>query len=132
MVTAFFQLHHRRAGVAFLPSFLLGCLDELFRRGILGAVAGGVGFVVTDRADTSAAAFAFPYLPAVFGRDVIGFDPLAAAPGDAVDFILGLVFEEFPVPVSLEGLVEEFVHVFQVDVRFCAAARRHVCGVGDG
>ena len=132
MIAAFFELHHRRATVALLPPLLLRCLNELLRRGILGAVTRSVGFVIADRAHARAAALAFADLAAVLDGDVVGLDPLATPLAHTIYFVLGLVFEELAVPVLLEVLVEELVDVLEVDVVVGAAAGGHVCGVGDG
>ncbi len=89
-------------------------------------------FVIADCAHSGTAAFAFADLAAVLEHDVVGFDPFAAAFANAVNLVLGLVFEELAVPCSFELLGEEFVDMFEVDVFVRAAARRHVGGVSDG
>lgn len=132
VIASFFQFHHCRAAVAFLPAFLLRGFDELFRHRILGTVATCMCFIIADGTHPGAATFAFAYLSAMFKHDVIGLDPLTAAFADTVDLVLRLVFEEFAIPGLLEFLVEEFVDVFEIDMFVCAAARRHMSWVCDG
>lgn len=106
VIASFFQLHHRRTAVAFLPALLLRRLDELLRRGVLRTIPRNMRLVITDRAHSCPAALAFPNLPAVFDGDVVGLDPLTAALADTIHLVLGLVLVELPVPRLLEVLVE--------------------------
>lgn len=86
VVAAFLELDGRRAVEAALPSFLLGNLDKLLRRGVLGAFTARVPFVVTRAADFRLAPLAFAELPASVGAtagidvNVRWFDPRAATP----------------------------------------------------
>ena len=81
VVAAFLELDGRGAVEAALPSFFLCDLDELLRRGVLGAFAAGVPFVVAGAADFRLASLAFAVLPAPVGAtagvdvDMCGFDP---------------------------------------------------------
>ena len=131
MIAALFQLHHRRAAVAFLPALLFGRLNEFFRCRVFGTVATRVGFVIADRTYAGAAAFAFAYLAAVLDCDVMRLDPLTAVFANAVDFVSCLVFEEFSIPVLLELLIEEFINMLEIDVVVCTATWGHVSGVCD-
>lgn len=67
----------------------------------------------------------------MFDGDVIRFDPFTTALTDAIDLILGLEFQKFPVPCPFELLAEQFVHVLQVNMIACAAAGWHVGRVGE-
>ena len=51
VVAAFFQLDSGRTVEAALPALFLGDLDELLRRGVLGALAARMPFVVAGAAD---------------------------------------------------------------------------------
>ena len=81
VVAAFFQLDCRGAIEAALPSLFLCDLDELLRRGVLGAFAAGVPFVVAGAANFRLASLALAVFPAPVGAtagvdvDVCGFDP---------------------------------------------------------
>ena len=81
VVAAFLELDGRGAVEAALPSLFLCDLDELLRRGVFGAFAAGVPFVVAGAADFRLASLAFAVLPAPVGAtagvnvDVCGFDP---------------------------------------------------------
>ena len=81
VVAAFLELDGRGAIEAALPSLFLCDLDELLRRGVFGAFAAGVPFVVAGAADFRLASLAFAVLPAPVGAtagvnvDVCGFDP---------------------------------------------------------
>lgn len=135
VVAAFLQLDGGGAVEATLPAFVLGDLDELLRRGVLGAFAACVPFVVAGAADFHIASLAFAVLSASVGAtarinvDVCGFDPRAATPSWAVDTVLGRVLLVLSIPFSLEAVIEELVDVFQVDALFCAARRGHMLWV---
>ena len=138
VVAAFLELDGRRAVEAALPSFFLGDLDELLRRGVFRAFAAGMPFVVACAADFRLAPLAFAVLPAPVGAtagidvDVCGFDPRAATPSGAVDAVFRRVFLELSIPFSFEAVVEELVDVFQIDAVFCAACRWHMLWIGSG
>lgn len=132
VVAALFQLDHSRAVEAFLPSLLLGRINELLRGWILGTIAGRMCFIVTNGADFGTATFAFANFPAMFDCDMAWLDPVATVAADAVDPVLGLILEKLPVPCLLELLAKELVNMFQVDVIVCATSRRHMCRIGDG
>ena len=92
-----------------------------------------MGAVVAYGTDFRAAGFTFPDF-ATEGRvelDVFGLDPGAAVAGGTVEPVASRVLAELVVPLRLEGVGEEFVHVPERDVVGCAAAWRHVGGVGD-
>ena len=135
VVAAFLELDGGGAVEAALPAGLLCDLDELLRRGVLGALAARVPFVVAGAADFGLAPLASAVFPAAVGAaagvdgDVGGFDPGAATLCGAVDAVLGGVLLELSVPFPFEGIVEELFDVFQVDVLFCAAGRGHVLRV---
>ena len=135
VIAAFLELDGGGAVEAALPAFLLGDLDELLRRGVLGALATRVPFVVAGAADFGLAALAAAILAASVGAaarvdgDVGGFDPGAAALGGAVEAVLGGVFLILSVPFSFEAVVEELFDVFEVDALFCAAGGGHVLRV---
>ncbi len=118
VVAAFLELDGGGAVEAALPAFVLCNLDEFLRRGVLGAFAARVPFVVAGAADFGPAALALAVFAAAVGAaagvevDVGGFDPGAAAAGGAVDTVFGGVFLVFPVPFSFEGIVEELINVF--------------------
>ena len=81
VVASLLELDGRGAVEAALPPFFLCDLDELLRRGVLGAFAARVPFVVARAADFRPASLAFAILPAAVGTtagvdgDVCGFDP---------------------------------------------------------
>lgn len=135
VVAAFLQLDGGGAVKAALPAFLLGDLDELLRRDVLGAFAARVPFVVARAADFHLASLAFAVLSASVGAaaridvDVCGFDPRAATPSGAVDTVFRRILLVLSIPFSLEGVVEELVDVFQVDALFRAAGRGHMLWV---
>ena len=135
VVAAFPELDGGGAVEAALPSFFLGDLDELLRRGVFGAFPAGVPFVVARTADFHLASLAFGILsPAVDATagidvDVCRFDPRAATPSGAVDAVFGRVLLVFPIPFPFETVVEELFDVFQVDALFCAAGRGHMLWV---
>ena len=120
VVAPFLELDGGGAVEAALPAFLLCDLDELLRRGVLGALTARVPFVVAGAADFRLAPLASAAFPASVGAaasvdgDVCGFDPGAAAPCGAVDAVFGRVFLVFSVPFSFEVVVEElsFFDVF--------------------
>lgn len=138
VVAAFLQLDRRAAVVTPLPAFPLRDLDELPRRLIFWAYTAGMPAVVTLHAHFCSTPSTFPVFPArvraaaVVGVDVCGFDPFAAAPGGAVETVLGGVLLVFLVPFHLEFGVEELVDVFEGDVVCGAAFGGHVLGVGEG
>ena len=86
VVAPFLELDGGGAVEAALPAFLLGDLDKLLRRGVLGALAARVPLVVAGAAHLGLAPLASAELPASVGAtagvdgDVCGFDPGAAAP----------------------------------------------------
>lgn len=135
VVAAFLQLDGGGAVEAALPASLLGDLDEFLRRGVLGAFAARVPFVVARTADFHLASLTFAVLSASVGAaacinvDVCGFDPRAATPSGAVDTILGRILLVLSIPFSLEAVIEELVDVFQVDALFGAAGRGHMLWV---
>ena len=135
VVAAFLELDGGGAVEAALPAFLLCDLDELLRRGVLGALAARVPFVVAGAADFGLAPLASAVLAASVGAaarvdgDVGGFNPRAAALCGAVDAVLGRVFLKFSVPFSFEAVVKELVDVFEADALFCAASGGHVLRV---
>ena len=135
VVAAFLELDGGGAVEAALPACLLCDLDELLRRGVLGALAARVPLVVAGAAHFRLAPLAFAELPASVGAtagvdgDVCGFDPGAAAPCGAVDAVFGRVFLELSVPFSFEAVVEKLIDVFEVDALFCAASGGHVLRV---
>jgi hypothetical protein len=90
-----------------------------------------VRLIVADCTDSGTALLALTDLAAVFDADVIGFDPLATTLTDAVDFILGLKFQELPVPGPFEVLGEEFVDVLQINMVIGTTAWWHVGGIGE-
>ena len=118
VVAAFLELDGGGAVEAALPAFLLCDLDELLRRGVLGALAARVPFVVAGAADFRLAPLASAVFPASIGAaagvdgDVCGFDPGAATPCGAVDAVFGRVFLVFSVPFPFEVVVEELFDVF--------------------
>ena len=132
MIAALLELNHCRAAVALLPPLLPGSVDELFGRWILRTVTRRVSFVVADSTHLGAAPLAFADLPAAFSRDMTRLDPFATILPYAINPVLGFVFLELAIPRLLELLVEELVHMFQVDVIVCATARRHMRWIGDG
>ena len=133
VVAAFLELDGGGAVEAALPAFLLGDFDEFLRRGILGAFAAHMPFVVAGCADFGLAALALAVLAAVaVGVDVGGLDPGAAAAGRAVEAVFGGVFLVFAVPFALEAVVKKLVDVLEVDAVFCAAGRGHVLWVRRG
>lgn len=138
VVAAFLELDGRGAVEAALPAFFLGDLDEFLRRGVFGAVAAGMPFVVAGAADFRLAPLAFAKLPASVGAtarvdvDMCGFDPGAATPCGAVDAVFGRVLLKLSIPFSFEAVVEELVDVFEVDAIFCAACRWHMLWIGRG
>jgi hypothetical protein len=131
VVTTFLQLDHGRAIEAFLPAFLLGSIDELLGSRIFGAVSGQVSLVIADGTDLCAALFALAYLSAMLDCDMTRLNPFATVLTDAVDSVLGLVFEKLSIPVLLEVLVEQLVHVLQIDVIIRAAPWWHVSWISD-
>lgn len=135
MVAALLELDHGGAIVAALPACVLGQAREL-QRGFVFRTVGclGMPFAVAEAAHFgfAAAAFAVPAARTGVPKDAAGSDPLAAAGARAVEPVLRGVFEVFLVPLSLEFVVEVLVDVFQRDVVGCAAAWRHVLGVGQG
>ena len=118
VVAPFLELDGGGAVEAALPAFLLCDLDELLRRGVLGALAAQVPFVVAGAADFRLAPLASAVFPASVGAaagvdgDVCGFDPGAAAPCGAVEAVFGRVFLVFSVPFPFEVVVEELFDVF--------------------
>ena len=135
VVAAFLELDGGGAVEAALPAFLLCDLDELLRRGVLGALAARVPFVVAGAADFGLAPLASAVLSPSVGAaarvdgDVGGFNPGAAALCGAVEAVFGRVFLKLSVPFSFEAIVEELIDVFEADALFCAASGGHVLRV---
>ena len=118
VVAAFLELDDGGAVEAALPALLLCDLDELLRRGVLGALAARVPFVIARAADFGLAPMASAVFPASVGptagvnRDVCGFDPGAAVLCGAVDAVFGRVFLVLSVPFPFEAGVEKLFDVF--------------------
>ena len=118
VVAPFLELDGGGAVEAALPAFVLCDLDELLRRGVLGALAARVPFVVAGAADFRLAPLASAVFPASVGaaasvdRDVCRFNPGAAAPCGAVDAVFSRIFLVLSVPFSFEVVVEELFDVF--------------------
>jgi hypothetical protein len=132
VVAAFFELDHGRTTVASLPALLLGNFDECFRLRILRTVPRDVHFLRTYAAHPCFALLAPPDFPTILNLDIVRFDPGAASPSRAIYSVLRLEFSISAVPQFFELLIEELVHVFQVDVLIRTTSRRHVSRVLDG
>lgn len=125
MVAALLQLDHSPTLEAALPAFLLSLLKDLICLFVLGALSRRVPFPVTQAANFGLAAAAFAHLAAFFSMDVLGFDPLAAPLGWAVDAVPGRELDELFVPAFLKCVVKQSVHMLQRDIIGSATLGRH-------
>ena len=133
MVATLSALHKRSAVETTLPALRLGLINEFGNFGVLRAVLRLVHLVVAKHADFNLAARTVRVLPTLAVLvDVRRFDPVAARGCWTVYTISSVVFFVLSVPEHLELDVELLVHVFQWDVVFCAAARRHLGGIFHG
>lgn len=133
MIAAFLELDHSLASVAPLPSFLLGLLEEPAGLFVPRALARIVHLGAAPAADLGLASAAFAVLPAIgVAADVLGLDPVAAAPRRAVDPVSGRELGVLLVPRPLEVSIEQLLDVLERDVVGRAALGRHVLRVVDG
>jgi hypothetical protein len=132
VVTAFFQLNHSGAIVAFLPSFLLSSLDELLRSRVFRTFSGFVGFAIADGADSRTTFLALPNLATMIVSNILWTDPFATRSIDAIYPVLGRVLEVFAIESLLEVVVKKLVDVLEIDMVVCTTPWRHVRRVGDG
>ena len=129
MITALFQLDRRRAIVTFLPSFFLCNLGESGRLGVFRAFSRGMHLLRASPTHAGAAVLASSHLSAVVSDDVLGFDPGATLPRWAVDAVACLVLVELAIPKDLEIIIEQLIHMFEVDRILSATSRWHVRSV---
>ena len=138
VIAAFLELDRGRAVVTSLPAFQFGDLGKSCGRFVFGTILTVVPFSVAHDTYLCPAAAAFPVFPSGVCAarsvqvDICRFNPLATALGGTINAILRCVFLIFPIPFHLELQVEQLVHVFQGDVVYGAAFRRHVGRICNG
>ena len=132
VVASLLEFDHNFASVASLPPFLLRLFQELVRLFVSRALCRGMPLAITDSTHFRAAPSATCNLSAVFPADVGWLDPLSAFLGWTVDAIPCRILSKLAVPLLLESVVKQPLHVLQRNMLCRAALRGHVGWISDG
>lgn len=83
-------------------------------------------FAIAMAAHFSSALAAFGPFATVNAPDLVRFNPFSTASGWAVNAVMCRVLGKLSVPILLELVVEQTIHMSQGDVLFTAAFWRHM------
>lgn len=132
MVAALFELHHSGAVMTSLPTLLLGYFNERVGLFVFGAVFTAMPLSITHAAYFGLTPATFPVLsatpgtPSIVNMYVRRLDPFTTTPGGAIYSIFGGVFMVFTIPLHLELVIEQLLHVLQGNMISCTTPRWHM------